>query len=136
MVGADSMVSILNFVPTIQGMEWIILVVVIVIVLFGAKKLPELARSVGKAKGEYEKGLAEAELEVKKMKEKLKESADVTKLSTAATGAKAGETVEVGDKSGETELQRLIRIAKELGIETEGKSEAELKEEIAKAMLR
>jgi len=133
MVGADSMVNILNFVPTVQGMEWIILLVVIIVVLFGAKKLPELARSIGKAKGEYEKGLAEAELEVKRMKEKLKESADITKTSTEAEAGKTGGATE---EAGEGELQRLIKIAKELGIETEGKSEAELKEEIAKAMLR
>ena len=32
-------------------------------VLFGAKKIPELARSLGKAKGEFKKGLAEGEQE-------------------------------------------------------------------------
>ena len=133
MVGADSMVNILNFVPTVQGMEWIILLVVIIVVLFGAKKLPELARSIGKAKGEYEKGLAEAELEVKRMKEKLKESVDVTKT---VTETEAGKTSGEAGKTSEGELQKLIKVAKELGIETEGKSEAELKEEIAKAMLR
>ena len=130
------MISILNFVPTVQGMEWIILLVVIVVVLFGAKKLPELARSIGKAKGEYEKGLTEAELEVKRMKEKIKESADITKPSTSTVEVKGEAEAKKTAETGETELQRLIRIAKELGIETEGKSEAELKEEIAKAMLR
>lgn len=42
---------------------WQILVVVIlVLVLFGgAKKIPELARSLGKAKGEFKKGTEEGE---------------------------------------------------------------------------
>jgi len=42
---------------------WQILVVaILVIVLFGgAKKIPELARSLGKAKGEFKKGTEEGE---------------------------------------------------------------------------
>ncbi len=37
----------------------ILIVLLIVAVLFGAKKLPELARSVGRAQGEFKKGLKE-----------------------------------------------------------------------------
>ena len=41
---------------------WQILICVIIIaLLFGAKKIPEIARSLGKAKGEFKKGLAEGE---------------------------------------------------------------------------
>ena len=41
---------------------WQILIcVVIIALLFGAKKIPEIARSLGKAKGEFKKGLAEGE---------------------------------------------------------------------------
>ena len=36
--------------------EILIIVVVIVVILFGAKKIPELARALGRAKGEFEKG--------------------------------------------------------------------------------
>jgi len=45
------------------GIWQILIVVVIVAVLFGAKKIPELARSIGKAKGEFKKGLIEGEAE-------------------------------------------------------------------------
>ena len=38
-------------------------IVAIAFLLFGSKKLPELARSLGKAKGEFKKGLAEGEKE-------------------------------------------------------------------------
>ncbi len=41
---------------------WQLLIVVLVIaLLFGGSKIPELARSLGKAKGEFKKGLAEGE---------------------------------------------------------------------------
>ena len=50
----------------------LIIVLVIALVLFGgAKKIPEIARSLGKAKGEFKKGMeeeAKAELEEKKAK--------------------------------------------------------------------
>jgi sec-independent protein translocase protein TatA len=49
------------------GMEWIWLVVIGGIVIFGAKKIPEIARSLGKSKGEFEKGQIEGTKEVKKM---------------------------------------------------------------------
>ena len=42
-----------------MGPEWIIVGIVAVVVLFGAKKLPEMARSVGRAQGEFKKGLKE-----------------------------------------------------------------------------
>ena len=41
------------------GLWQILIVVLIIALLFGAKKIPELARSLGKAKGEFKKGLAE-----------------------------------------------------------------------------
>ena len=48
----------------------IIIVVVIGILIFGAKKIPELARTFGKAKGEFEKGRIESEKELKEFKDK------------------------------------------------------------------
>lgn len=54
-------------------LPWIIIAVVI-LVLFGGSKLPELARSLGKSKNEFEKGLREGQTndddELKKDKER------------------------------------------------------------------
>lgn len=43
------------------GLWQILIVLLICVVVFGGKKIPELARSLGKAKGEFKKGLAEGE---------------------------------------------------------------------------
>jgi sec-independent protein translocase protein TatA len=53
-----------------MGNEWIILIVVAVVFIFGAKKIPELAKTFGKAKGEFEKGKIEGEKELKDFKDK------------------------------------------------------------------
>jgi sec-independent protein translocase protein TatA len=42
-----------------MGPEWIVVGVIAVAVLFGAKKIPEIARSVGRAQGEFKKGMKE-----------------------------------------------------------------------------
>ena len=56
------------------GMEWIFIIIVIAVLIFGAKKIPDLARTFGKAKGEYEKGKIEADKELKEFKEKQDET--------------------------------------------------------------
>ncbi len=56
--------------------EIIVLVVVIGVLIFGAKKIPELAKTFGKAKGEFEKGKIEAEKELKDFKEEVESTKD------------------------------------------------------------
>ena len=52
------------------GMELVILVVVIAVLIFGAAKIPKLAKTFGKAKSEYRKGEIEGDNELKDFKEK------------------------------------------------------------------
>ncbi len=59
--------NISNF---IAGQEWIFVIIIAVVLIFGAKKIPELAKTFGKAKGEFEKGKIEGEKELKDFKEK------------------------------------------------------------------
>ncbi len=90
----------------ISGAEWLWLIVIIGVLLFGAKKIPELARSLGKATGEYEKARLEAEREIR------------------------------GYANSNTKPSRgkLEEIAKILGIDYKGKSDDELIEDIEKAI--
>jgi len=60
----------------IAGQEWIWIIVIIAVLLFGAKKIPQLAKTFGKAKGEYEKGRIEGDRELKEFKEKKKSESD------------------------------------------------------------
>ncbi|RMF32265.1 MAG: twin-arginine translocase TatA/TatE family subunit [Candidatus Nitrosothermus koennekii] len=64
----------------IAGAEWLWLVVILGIVIFGAKKIPELARALGKAEGEYHKGRLEGTREINE----LVNSDDRLKLIKAA----------------------------------------------------
>ena len=83
--------------------EWAI-VLLIVILFFGAAKIPELARSLGKAKGEFEKGARES-----------RESAAAPVRETTAEAA---------------EEARVLKAAKELGIPTDGRSVSDIKADV------
>ena len=50
------------------GYEWILVIFVIIIVIFGTKKIPQLARSFGKATSEFEKARIESKNELEKIK--------------------------------------------------------------------
>lgn len=47
------------------GAGEIILIVLVVLLLFGAKKIPELARGIGKGMSEFKKGIKDVETEIK-----------------------------------------------------------------------
>jgi sec-independent protein translocase protein TatA len=48
------------------GLTELIIILVIILVLFGARKLPDLARSLGRSLGEFKKGRQEGEQEAKR----------------------------------------------------------------------
>lgn len=74
----------LGFLGPIGGPE-MIMIFVVILLLFGAKKLPELARGVGKSMGEFKKARDEFEREItlseeealRGDKEKSKKDSDV-----------------------------------------------------------
>ena len=54
------------------GTEWVVIILV-VLLLFGAKRLPELAKGLGKSIREFKKATSEVEDEVKKVDAKASE---------------------------------------------------------------
>ena len=91
------------------GYEWLIVLgILLVVFLWGPQKLPELAKSIGLAKKEFEKAAKEA-------------STSPSTVSTVSTGAAS---VQPG-------TDPLIVAAKSLGISTEGKTKEQIAKEIA-----
>jgi sec-independent protein translocase protein TatA len=83
----------------------LVVILFIILLLFGGKKLPELARSMGSAVKEYTAATKEP---IKYVEEKTK------------------------DKDGE-DREAIIEAAKKLGIETEGRSISEIAQDIVKS---
>lgn len=64
---------IMGLIPS--GSEWIIILLVILL-LFGGKKIPELMRGLGKGVKSFKQGVDEAKEEISKAKEDLDQPAD------------------------------------------------------------
>ncbi|ATZ60956.2 MAG: twin-arginine translocase TatA/TatE family subunit [Methanosarcinales archaeon Met12] len=89
------------------GPHELIIIGVIIILLFGASKIPELARSLGKSVGEFKKAQKESEIKLSEFERSIKDS------------------VTPHEKK-----DKVHKMAKGLGIETEGKTEDELLDEV------
>ena len=87
--------------------DWLIIVVVILVLFGSTKKIPDLARNIGKASGEFKRGQMEIEKEIK----------NAMNAPAAAPTASAGVDY--------------FQVAKSLGIDTQNKNEKQVKDEIA-----
>lgn len=56
------------------GAGEIILIVLVILLLFGAKKIPELAQGLGRGMKEFKKSLKDVEEEIKKTDDEVKKS--------------------------------------------------------------
>ena len=102
--------SPIDIAAQIEGIEWVVILIIIaVLLLFGPSKLPELARGVGRALGEFRRGRMEIEREIS------------TELST----------LDARDMR-----MRVEKAAGALGVSAGGRSEMQLKLDIARAVDR
>ena len=90
----------------VGGLEWVFIIIIVVVLFFGVKKIPEIARSVGRASSEYEKAKIQAKQELNQINTK-----DVT-----------------GESS--IDREKLESIADTLGIDSTNKNDAELRKAI------
>ena len=68
----------------VNGAEWIIIIMIIVILFFGAKRIPELARSLGKASSEFQKAKIEGKKTLENDQYRSQKSVDREKLESIA----------------------------------------------------
>jgi sec-independent protein translocase protein TatA len=54
------------------GPQEVIIIFVVILLLFGAKKIPELARGLGKSMGEFKKAREDFEREITKAEDEVK----------------------------------------------------------------
>ena len=109
------MTSVSGLSPPSLAQPWeliIFFIIVALLLLFGPSKLPEFARSIGRAMGEFRRGKAQVERE-------LREELMAEEVSEPGAGR-----------------EQVLRAAKELAVSTEGRDLGEVKLEIAKVIDR
>lgn len=96
-------------IPGVPGGPEVLIVLVIIVFLFGANKIPELAGALGEARGEFEQGRAEVEDELDEMQDVAQgNTSPSARTNTANEASSGGDTVdhnppEVNEKNTEVE---------------------------------
>ena len=108
-----------EFLKMLDGLDWIIVgVIAIVIIMWGPQKIPEFARSLGRAKGEFDK----AQKEFTNAALTAEPTTATTNVALAAP--KLSSTMKTKD-------EMLLEAAQRLGIQTDGKTRQQISEEIS-----
>ncbi|PSN91732.1 hypothetical protein B9Q04_09070 [Candidatus Marsarchaeota G2 archaeon BE_D] len=107
--------------------DWAILLVVALLLFGGSKKIPELARGLGRAMGEFRRGQAEVEKEIRAMTDAASEqkpqaaseansSASTQQVAaTAGTGSTTSPSIQSADRSSiAARIEQLERELREL----------------------
>ena len=104
----------------IAGTEWIVIILLAVVLLFGTKKLPQVSRSIGKAVGEYEKAREMFRREMEEASQEVRGSSTTIPKITGPVS---------------TEREKLETMANSLGIEDHaGLTDDELRTLISKRL--
>jgi sec-independent protein translocase protein TatA len=77
--------AIVPLFPGLPGGPELLIVLFVLVLLFGANKIPKLARSTGQAMGEFKRGREEIEEELQEGAEESSSSAETAETSTTET---------------------------------------------------
>ena len=88
------------------GSQQLVIILIAFFILFGAERLPKLARALGQAKGEFHEGLSD-----------IKKAGDITEDDL--------------ERGGRTEAAALAEQAEESDVDIEGKTPDEVEDEMA-----
>jgi sec-independent protein translocase protein TatA len=104
----------------LEGWEWLVIgVVAIVIIMWGPAKIPEFARAIGRAKGEFSKASKE-----------FNDAASLAPIASSSTYATAAPTPAAQAPVLKSKDEMLLDTAKSLGIQTDGKTREQISEEV------
>jgi sec-independent protein translocase protein TatA len=129
-----------------QPWEWIILLIIVaLLLLFGPTKLPEFARSIGRAMGEFRRGKAQVERELRDElardegtgvgagKDQVLRAA--RELSLPVEGRDMKDIrLDIARQIDKVEPTVVVAVAKAFGISVEGVSAQSLKEQIIRRL--
>lgn len=92
------------------GFQEMILIALVILLLFGAKKLPELARGIGKSMGEFKKAKEDFEDEIKRGTDEgmapPQRDKDERREAPARTVAQSDDNDASGDNDDEAEAKK------------------------------
>ena len=89
--------------------EWLIVGIVILALFGSAKKIPDFARNLGRATGEFKRGQTEIQQEIKK-------------------------SLLEPEKENVPETEKMVALAQSMGIETTGKEPKQIKNELSEKL--
>ena len=78
------------------GWQEILVILILVLIVFGAKKIPELARSLGRASYEFKKAKEDLVKETRELQDAAADNAEAA--SNAESAGKAESSVKAGEK--------------------------------------
>ena len=135
--------SPIDIAAQIEGIEWIVILIIIaVLLLFGPSKLPELARGVGRALGEFRRGRMEIEREIstelstmdaRDMRVRVEKAAGA--LGVPATGRSEMQLkLDIARAVDKAQDEQVVSAAQAMGVYSSGSDVTRLKEQIIKAL--
>jgi len=128
--------SPIDIAAQIEGIEWVVILIIIaVLLLFGPSKLPELARGVGRALGEFRRGRMEIEREISTRDMRMRVEKAAGALGVSAGGRSEMQLkLDIARAVDKAQDEQVVSAAQAMGVYSSGSDVTRLKEQIIKAL--